>query len=207
MDHNIPRLLALGLALLPLGSAPAQPTDQERRGTLVLKTPVAMVHLLASPNPYRYSQPFDGRHLLLTNRENGEMADVLFTGTWSDYKRLATYTQVRLLAVAADDQRLYVLVATVEQLGQRPRPPAESISLASAEKQAGARRELSARFSLRVYSLKSGERLLLRELTGAGRPDVVPAEGATTGSLNLVKDGVEVYGVKVTFDDKNKVKE
>lgn len=104
------------------------------------------------------------------------------------------YRQTRVVGVAADDARLYVLVwsASWQVVGVRPaevRPPD------------------SDDYAVRVYWLADGSEVGTFPVGGAKRPRSVPRESTEAGPLEVLKaGGVTVFGETFRFEGKELMK-
>lgn len=184
----------------------ADPELDKPKVTLVAKTPEAFLSYLPLIDPDQWFRSNrEGGSLLYTSRETAQMKVLLTSATWSDHRRRQTYFQTRILGVAADNQRIYVLAVSVAQMDRRPEQLNKPMNLDTPE--AGkSQRPARATFTLNVYRLKDGELLASQELKGDRLPKSVTAETTGVGPLSLIKNGVEVYGVKLEFDERGELK-
>ena len=174
------------LAARPLGS----PDGQERPPKLVAKAKGTLIHAVPYPHGVELRGVSDapgGILLLHTRTESGEMKQLLATGTFTYPTRRQSWSHSRIVGIAADDERLYVLVWATRGYDRVPPP----------EQMAGER----ATYTLSVFRLADGE------LVHRGTPDTLnskpvqpgapPAEVLEKGPLELVKGGVKIDGVEV----------
>ena len=192
---SIPRPLAALLGVLITSTALAArplmgPEGQERPPKLVAKAKGTLIHAV----PYSHAGELRGLSdapggilLLHTRTESGEMKPLLASGTFVYSTRRQSWSHSRIVGIAADDERAYVLVWATRGYDRVPPP----------EQMAGER----ATYTLSVFRLSDGE------LVHRGTPDnpnskpvqagAAPAEALEKGPLELVKGGVKIDGVEV----------
>jgi hypothetical protein len=126
-----------------------------------------------------------GRALVHTVRATGEMTVLVPpTGVVAISTRRASFKVERILGVAADKERLYVLSWTGRAWD---RPPAPDAPLAEG------------RHALRVFWLADGEALKTPVLDAAGLPKEAGPETLEKGPLRLIETGVECFGTRASY--------
>jgi hypothetical protein len=199
------RFTAVAVGLIVAPGLLAREPDAAKKTILVAKSADAFVNFL----PPQSNDDFDAKQggtLLLTSRETGEMKVLIWTGTRSNHHRRATYFQNRILGVTADRERLYVLVFALTQPDRWPQPADKPFDLPMVKKDAAGRWNESWTFNLLAYRLSDGKLVAGNELKGDGLPTTVPVETTGAGPLKLLKNGVEVYGSRVEFDNTGELK-
>ena len=127
-----------------------------------------------------------GHALLHTSRATGKMTRLLpATGTVAINTRRISYCLTRVLGVAADAERLYVVLWASGRIFDRP--PAEGAALAGG------------RYELRVFWLGDGGALPAPPLGPDGLPAAAPEPSLGRGPLNLVSDGVSCFGTTARY--------
>ena len=190
---SIPRRSAALLGVLFASTALAarplvSPEGQERPPKLVAKAKGTLIHAVPYPHGQGRGLPDapGGILLLHTRAETGEMKQLLASGTFAYPTRRQSWSHSRIVGIAADDERVYVLVWATR--GYDRVPPPEQMP-----------RE-RATYTLIVFRLADGE------LVYRGPPDNVnskpqagtpPAEVLEKGPLEVVKGGVKIDGVEV----------
>jgi hypothetical protein len=190
--------LALGwLAPVLVAAQPAPKPDQLVQ---VAKGDGYVVHALVGPPvPFFAPQPPAASYLLHTALPAGRLTVLYRSGTTAGipepmgYDR-TPYHQTRVVGVAADAERLYVLVWSARWLvpdgggaGGERRPPA------------------SDRYEVRVFWLADGSAVGSFPLGGTARPRVVPRELVEAGPLEVMSGGVRMYGESLRFRGKDRV--
>lgn len=134
----------------------------------------------------RYARAVEGgRALLHTARATGDMTMLVpATGVVAINTRRISFQVTRILGVAADKERIYVLIWSGRV---RDRPPAPD---APAE---GGRHEL------RSFWLADGAPLRAPALEGEGLPKAAPPEGIEMGPLRLIEGGVECFCTRAAY--------
>ncbi|HUT13142.1 MAG TPA: hypothetical protein VMY42_21815 [Thermoguttaceae bacterium] len=104
------------------------------------------------------------------------------------------YFQSRVLGICADRQRLYVLIfvggAELLDFGDRGTVP----------RKRGQSTPLSGIYYLSVFDVRKGTRICDLDLKDAEIPTLAPLETLDKGPLELLDDGVAVYGKTFRFD-------
>ena len=148
---SISRLSAALLGVLVASTALAarplmSPEGQERPPKLVAKAKGTLVHAV----PYSHARELRGLSdapagflLLHTRTESGEMKQLLASGTSVYSTRRQSWSHSRIVGIAADDERVYVLVWAIRGWDQVPPP----------EQMPGER----ATYTLSVFRLADGE--------------------------------------------------
>ena len=126
-------------------------------------------------------------HLLLhVVRATGEMTVLVpATGTVAVNTRRISFHQTRILGVAADTERLYVLMWSSGRVFDKPPDP-------DALAEGGI-------FELRTFWLADGQPLAAPKLSAEGLPKGAPPETVEKGPLQIVKGGVECYGTRAAY--------
>jgi hypothetical protein len=179
--------VAAALSCVVALPARAQEQPELKKPVLVGKGTKHFVHALKM-SPLRAEGLVEfvvapGWGLVYTNRESGQMHP---TGTVRINTRRISYSQSRIVGVAADADRLYVLRWQSGRVFDKP-PDA---------KPEGGRYELS------VFWLADGSLIQLRPLETKGLPKHAPVEQLTPGPLKLVKGGVSCYGSTFRYKGK-----
>ena len=178
------RSSALLLALLATALA------AEEEPVLFVKHAACFVHALpawpaAGDRVERVVAP--GHVLLHTSRETGRMTRLVeATGTVAVNTRRISYGVTRLLGVAADTERLYVLVWHSARIFDRP--PEEGAALPGG------------RYEMRVFWLADGSALKAPPLGPEGLPESAAPESIGAGPLRVVDGGVACFGTTVRYD-------
>jgi hypothetical protein len=127
-----------------------------------------------------------GHQLLHTIRTTGEMTVLVpATGTVAINTRRISFVQTRILGIAADEERLYVLIWSSGRVYDRPPDPGAPVE--------GGRHEL------RTFWLADGQPLAAPTLGAEGLPKVAPPETLGNGSLGPVKGGGECHGTRAVY--------
>jgi len=146
---------------------------------LVLASDSCFVHAVpAAPGAGSLERVLESGHTLLhTVRDSGKMTVLVPpTGTVAISTRRISCQTTRIAGVAADAERLYVLV----WMGHAyDKPPEEGV------------------YALRTFWLEDGAALWAPLLKTA--PTKAPAETLEKGPLRLVEGGVEVYEARATY--------
>jgi hypothetical protein len=157
---------------------------------LVLADPACFVHALRASADAGdvLERPVDpGFMLLHTARASGEMTVLVpATGTVARGTCRASFVQTRILGIAADAERLYVLLWSVRTWDRPPErdAPAEG-----------------GRYELRTFRLADGHALKAPALNTEGLPKGAPKESLGNGPLNLLPGaGVECYGTRAIYE-------
>lgn len=188
--------LALGLLATTVLSAPAdEPVQLSKGDGYAVHALGGSVGAWAVFGP----QPVTALHLLHTSFPSGKLTVLLRTGTTVGFPvpmglNRVPHSQTRVVGVAADSERLYVLVWTakwvVEDHGHGAYKPPESDD-----------------YAVQVYWLKDGTEVGTFAVGGAKRPKVLPRESVEVGPLVVEKEGgVSVYGETFRFKGKERVK-
>ena len=126
-----------------------------------------------------------GLVILHTVRDTGEMAVLVpATGTVAVSTRRISFRQTRILGIAADTERLYVLTWTVRVWD---RPPERDAAVEGGS------------YVLRTYWLADGRALAAPALEAEGLPKGAPPETPEKGPLRLVAGGVECFGTRANY--------
>ena len=172
------RLLVALLCLIP----PALAADDEP--VLLVKRPGCFVHAVeASPPVTEHVERLvaSGPMLLHTDRESGAMKRLGPAGGIVAVSTVrVSYAVTRILGVAADDERLYVLAWRSGRIFDRP--PAADAPLEGGT------------YTVSVFALAGGAEQRTVRLTGKGVPAAAPAPSLGAGPLKLVEGGVACYG-------------
>jgi len=160
---------------------------------LVAKSDAAFVHALRQaviPQGWGLrGGEREGYDLLHTNRKTGEMKRLIRpTGTFSVPTRRLSYVVARMIGVAADAERLYVVLWQSGRIFDRP--PA-----ADAPVEGG-------RYELQVFWLADGSRIAAPWIDPENWPKAAPPETVEAGPLKLVKGGIQCYGVTGRYEGK-----
>ena len=193
--HRPGRLTFVAAALSFVVALPARAQEQPelKKPVLVSKGTKHFVHAL-DMSPLRAEGWVEfvvapGWGLVYTNRESGQMQHLMRpTGTVRINTRRISYSQSRIVGVAADANRLYVLRWQSGRVFDKP-PAADA-------KPEGGRYELS------VFWLADGSLVQLRPLGTKGLPKHAPVQQLTPGPLKLVKGGVSCYGSTFRYKGK-----
>jgi hypothetical protein len=110
------------------------------------------------------------------------MKVLAITGTWVGAERVRLFHQIRIVGIASDAERLYVLSWNS---GQTRNPPGEAAT--------------EGHYSLQTFWLAEGARIYAWPLTGSDVPAAAPAETTDKGPLQLTGNGVSCYGTTVSF--------
>jgi len=182
--------MRLSLLLLVL-LAPALAADEEP--VLLVKNAACFVHAIAAwpalpDRGARFERVVAGGHALLhTSRETGKMVRLVeATGTVAVNTRRISFLVTRLVGVAADADRLYVVLWRSGRIFDRP--PEED---APAD---------GGTYELRVFWLADGSALRAPVLGPDGLPEAAPPESLGKGPLHVVAGGVDCFGKKVRYD-------
>ncbi len=128
-----------------------------------------------------------GLMLLHTARASGEMTVLArTTGTMAISTRRISYVQTRILGIAADAERLYVLAWSVRAWDK---PPDRDAPVEGG------------RYELRAFRLADGKALRAPALKPEGLPKGAPPETLEHGPLRLVEGGVECYGTRAILKE------
>jgi hypothetical protein len=159
-----------------------------------------VVHALVGPaTPFFAPQPPTTPHILHTALPSGRLTVLYRSGTTVGIPvpmglTRTPYHQTRVVGVAADAERLYVLVWSARWVvlgtggpGAEVRPPASDT------------------YEVRVLWLADGSMVGTVPLGGTGRPRVVPRESVEAGPLEVMSGGVRVYGESLRFRGKDRV--
>jgi hypothetical protein len=175
-------------AVVFLAAALIAQARQPEKPVLVHADAVCFVHALRAmpdaPDSHveRVIEP--GLVLLHTTRSTGEMSVLVrTTGVVAISTRRVSFRVARILGVAADAERLYVLVWTGRAWDKAP-----------------ARDALvdDGRYELRAFWLADGSPLAApRDVEGL--PKAAPPETLEKGLLRLVEDGVECGGTRAVY--------
>lgn len=199
--------LALGLfapALLAATFDPAADDSKPGQPIVVAKGDGFIVHTLggAGPAPALFGrQPGTALHVLHTALPAGRLTVLFQSGTAvgipipMGLNRIPC-SQTRVVGVAADAERLYVLVWSAEWqhlggfgAGGEVKPPLSDV------------------YAVRVFWLADGSEVGSFAVGGEKRPKTVPQESMEAGPLTVEKaGGVSVYGETVRFKGKDRVK-
>ncbi len=158
----------------------------DEKPVLVLADASSFVHAVrATPDGTYLERVVEpGFMLLHTVRASGEMTVLIPpTGTVAISTRRISYGTTRILGVAADAERLYVLLWTGHAFGKPPGPAEGG-------------------YALRTFWLADGAALWAPALKPEGLPKEIPAETLEKGPLRLVKGGVELYGTRATYKER-----
>lgn len=150
---------------------------------LVVKTASCFVHAVpACTDGTRLERVLEqGQMLLHTVRESGEMTVLVPpTGVVAVSTRRISYRTTRIAGVAADVERLYVLLWTGHAFDKPPGPEEGS-------------------YVLRTFWLEDGAAIPAPALKPEGLPKEIPAETLERGPLRLVEGGVELFGTRVGY--------
>jgi len=182
-----PLLVLLAAATLAQGEKKLLPPP-----VLVAKTDAALVHAVRTARDPSEAEPWhrrsDGYLLLHTDRKTGEMRHLIpNTGTVEVPTVRPSVVQTRMVGVAADAERLYVLLWTSGRIFDRP--PASDAPVEGG------------RYELRVFWLADGSQIAKPALDPEKWPKTAPPEVTDAGPLKLVKDGVECYGVTARYEE------
>ncbi len=181
--------VGLGSALLTFALLPAALAAADDPALLV-KTKACFVHALpAWPAPtgdHVERVVARGHEPLHTARSSGKMTRLLpITGTVAINTRRISYRVTRILGIAADAERLYVLRWASGRLFDRPPTEGEAIP--------------GGRFELRVFWLGDGTELATRALGAAGWPAAAPEASLGKGPLTKVTDSVSCFGTTLRY--------
>jgi hypothetical protein len=134
----------------------------------------------------RFARAVDaGLALVHTARASGEMVVLVpATGTVEVNTRRISYGVTRIVGVAADRERLYVLLWTARAYDAPP--------------DAGATVE-GGSYRLHASWLADGSALAAPALGADGLPKAAPVETVEAGPLRLVEGGVECYGTRALY--------
>lgn len=154
---------------------------------LVLADTSCFVHALPGfPEVQQVERSVDpGFMLLHTVRASGEMSVLVPpTGTVAISTRRISFVQTRILGIAADAERLYVLLGSVRAWDKPP------------EKDAPVE---GGGYVLRTFWLADGQGLTAPALKTEGLPKGAPPETLKHGPLRLVAGGVESFGTRAIY--------
>lgn len=127
-----------------------------------------------------------GHSLLHTSRATGKMTRmVAATGTVAINTRRISYRVTRILGVAADAERLYVVRWSSGRIFDAP--PAKGAAVKGG------------RYELRVFWLADGSRLSAPPLAPGGLPSAAPQPSLEAGPLKLVPGGVSCFGTSARY--------
>jgi hypothetical protein len=193
--------LALGwLAPVLVAAQPALAATAPDQPAQVAKGDGYVVHALVGPrSPFFAPQPPTTPTVFHTVLPEGRLRVLYRSGTTVGIPvpmgiDRTPYHQTRVVGVAADAERLYVLVWSTKwmvlgagDLGAGPGPPASDA------------------YELRVFWLADGSLVGAFPLGGTARPRVVPRESVEAGPLEVMSGGVWVYGESLRFRGKDRV--
>jgi len=154
-----------------------------------------LVHAVAYPSSSEgYSglggRSVGGRMILHTVPSTGIMTPLVTSGTWAVPTRRLSYSQLRIVGVSADAQRLYVATWESGRMWDRPASKPEANS---------------GTYRLSVFWLADGSKIQEFALT-VKRPDAVPAETTENGVIEPGDSGLTVLGETFRFREKLPVK-
>src|SRR5688572_27888304 len=159
-------LLGILVAPTALAARPlVGPEGQERPPKLVARAKGTLVHAVPYPHGGEgrgVSDAPGGILLLHTRAETGEMKQLLASGTFAYPTRRQSWSHSRIVGIAADDERVYVLVWATRGYDRVPPP----------EQMPGER----ATYTLNVFRLADGE------LVHRGTPDNMNSKPAQAGA-------------------------
>ena len=199
--------LAFGLLATVVLPGTTRPSADSDRGqpALVAKGDGFVIHALggASGAFALFSpQPPTAPHLLHTALPSGQLKVLFRSGTTVGLPvpmgiNRIPYSQTRVVGVAADAERLYVLVWSAEwqvmDVGGGPTEPVKTPA--------------SDTYAVRVFWLADGKDLGSFPVGGEKRPKGVPRESLEAGPLVVEKaGGVSVYGETFRFKGKERAK-
>jgi hypothetical protein len=183
-------VMGLALSVLPAAEKVVSP-----KPTLVLKGKHCFIHALPfAPEPTRLRADFlpTGLQLLHTLSETGEMRLLLTSGTREtvgpERALRLHYTQTRIVGVAGDADRLYVVTWTSSDLRDPPSSTADRIKGGS--------------YRLDVFWLVDGSQLTELQLTSKALPETSPRETTDNGSLEVGEKEVTCYGLTISVRGK-----
>ena len=128
-----------------------------------------------------------GHSLLHTARATGKMTRLVpATGTVAINTRRISYRVTRVLGVAADAKRLYVVLWSSGRIFDAP--PAQGAAVKGG------------RYALRVFWLADGSELSSPPLGPGGLPAAAPEPSLGAGPLKLVPGGVSCFGTKARYE-------
>ncbi|HKC66327.1 MAG TPA: hypothetical protein VKB86_21975 [Pyrinomonadaceae bacterium] len=154
---------------------------------LIAKGPGYLIHQFAGsvrPSDFVESVVKPGLTIAYTSVETGEMKWLCVSGTFGTRQRRQIFYSTRIIDLAQDAERLYVLVWESGPMIY-PNGPTEP------DKQG---------YSLQVFWKSDGSQIhatALKSKEGLARG--VPEEGTGLGVLKLVEGGVECFGEKIRF--------
>lgn len=158
-----------------------------------------VVHALGGAvHPFLAEHPETALHLLHTALPGGRLTVLFRSGTTVSIPvpmglNRVPYSQTRVVGVAADAERLYVLVWsakwTVLDLGGAVAKPPESDA-----------------YAVRVFWLADGSEVGRFDVGGEKRPKTVPRESTEAGPLAVEKGGVSAYGEAFQIEGKGRMK-
>ncbi|MBM4030566.1 MAG: hypothetical protein FJ291_02135 [Planctomycetes bacterium] len=199
-----------GVAILSLASAclaaePAADGLSRSKPLLIAKGQDYLVHGVSYPlfdDQARFRAPmWAGAMLLYTTPSNGEMKELVSTGTVEVPTERISFFQRRLLGVAADAERLYAVVWNSGRVFDHAPHPGQRMG--------------GGTYTLRVFWLADGtpvtELRLIKKahqvppapnVFAPGLPDAVVQETLDKGPLKLIEKGIACYGVAFEFEGK-----
>jgi hypothetical protein len=198
--------LALGLLASALLAAAPEPAADPKPGQpiVVAKGDGFVVHTLGEANVALAligQQPATAPLILHTALPSGRLTVLFRSGTTVGFPipmgiNRIPYSQTRVVGVAADTERLYVLVWSAEWkvldrggAGAEVKPPASDA------------------YAVRVFWLADGSEVGSFAVGGEKRPKTVPRESMEAGPLAVEKaGGVSVYEETFRFKGKERVK-
>lgn len=189
----MPRSAAIVLVLLAAATLAQGEEKLLPPPVLVARTDAVFVHAVCTARDSGEVEPWvrrsDGYLLLHTNRKTGEMKHLIpDTGTVAIPTVRQSYVQTRMVGVAADTERLYVLLWTSGRIFDRPPERDAPVE--------------GGRYELRVFWLADGSRIAAPGLDPEKWPKTAPPEVTNAGPLKLAKDGVDCYGVTARYKGK-----
>jgi len=208
---SLPRrgIVLLAAASASLAGPPPLEKPLASKPLLLAKGQDYLVHGIVYPlhdDQARFRTPqWAGCVVLHTKPSTGEMKGLVSTGTIEVPSERVSYHQTRILGVACDAERLYIVTWFSGRIWDHPPPPGQRLA--------------DGGYSLQVFWLADGTPsyganlvpptpMPIREPVVAvvSLPDTAPQETLEKGPLKPIGKGVACYGVAFEFEGKKLVR-
>jgi hypothetical protein len=201
--------IILATASASLAGPPPLEKSQASKPLLLAKGKDYLIHGIVYPlhdDQARFRTPqWTGCVILYTKPSTGEMKSLVSTGTIEIPTERVSYHQTRILGVACDPERLYVVTWFSGRIWDHPPQPGQRLG--------------DGGYSLQVFWLADGTStysagllaptpMPLREPVVAvvSLPEIAPQETLEKGPLKLLEKGVACYGVAFGFEGRKLTK-
>lgn len=196
--------MILAAASASLGGPPPLEKSLASKPLLLAKGQDYLVHGIVYPlhdDQARFRTPqWAGCVILYTKPSTGEMKSLVSTGTVEIPTERVSYHQSRILGVACDAERLYIVTWFSGRIWDHPPHPGQRLTNGGYSLQVFWLADGAPTYSANLVSLTP---MPIREpVVAVSLPETAPQEAIEKGPLKLIEKGVACYGAAFEFEGK-----